>query len=74
MPFSAPEVGGYEPSQNENPFFCLLEDDALISSLNITTDRLLLPREEGESINDVHLVINVKMVDPAALFPPNRLV
>jgi hypothetical protein len=35
---------GVSPTTDENPFFfCLLEDDNLITSLNIKTDRLLEP-------------------------------
>ena len=29
------------PRKGENPFFCLLEDDALVTHLSVTTDRLL---------------------------------
>ena len=32
-----------EPTADEDPFFCLFEDDALISGLSVTTDRLLSP-------------------------------
>ncbi|AUT04723.1 hypothetical protein CLI64_30270 (plasmid) [Nostoc sp. CENA543] len=31
------------PDPDENPFFCLLEDDNLITRINIVTDRLLEP-------------------------------
>ena len=31
------------PAADEDPFFCLLEDDNLVTSLNIKTDRLLEP-------------------------------
>jgi hypothetical protein len=32
---------GDKPRENENPFYCLLEDDNLITRLNVKTDRLL---------------------------------
>lgn len=48
------------PAHDENPFFCLLQDDSLISELRITTDRLLTPLETDESLHDVHLIIQVK--------------
>jgi hypothetical protein len=35
-----------EPGQDEDPFYCLLEDDNLITEINITSDRLLLPRRQ----------------------------
>jgi hypothetical protein len=59
------------PQDRENPFFCLLEDDALITEVKITTDRLLVPMEQDEKINDVHLVIHVttKILDPQKAWP-----
>jgi hypothetical protein len=60
------------PQAGENPFFCLLEDDNLITDVKITTDRLLTPMEQDEQIHDVHLVlhITIKILDPhkAALY------
>jgi len=54
-----PKVGelpsGDTPSEDEQPFFCLLEDDALISAVSVETDRLLRP--VGQS--DVVLIIQV---------------
>jgi hypothetical protein len=49
------------PDADESPFFCLLEDDALISALSITTDRLLMPPGEGHQRHNVVLVVHVKM-------------
>ncbi len=40
----------------DNPFFCLLEDDNLITKVNVATDRLL---RENAGQNDVLLVIHV---------------
>ncbi len=37
------------PEEGSDPFFCLLEDDALVQSLNVRTDALLGPVEEDES-------------------------
>lgn len=45
------------PSEDESPFFCLVEDDNLITSLDIKTDRLL-ERTAGSS--DVVLLIHVR--------------
>jgi hypothetical protein len=44
---------GYEsltPDAGETPFYCLLEDDRLISKITVETDRLLedLPYASGE--------------------------
>jgi len=60
IPENCDEVAGYYPMEGETPFFCLLESDSLVTDLNITTDRLLLPVEEGERRNEVILVIKVK--------------
>jgi len=39
---------GIVPKPGENPFFCLLEDDKLVTSIRIETDRLLDPQHENE--------------------------
>ncbi len=75
MPNSIPELGGYAiDSADENPFFCLLEDDRLVSSVSVTTDRLIVPQKVDERINDVRLVIHVTIINPSALFAGGRLV
>jgi len=73
MPQTLSNVDG-PPRDGEDPFFCLLEDDSLITSVSVTTDRLLTPMEEGERLHDVHLVIRVQVFDPSALFAGNRLI
>ena len=45
------------PSEDEVPFFCLVEDDNLITSLDIKTDRLL---EHGARSSEVVLLIHVR--------------
>ena len=59
---------------DENPFFCLVEDDSLITDVSVTTDRLLVAQDSGEKIHDVWLVIHVTVLNPSALFAGNRLV
>lgn len=56
------EVNAYAPDPDEEPFYCLLEDDRLVTELKIKTDRLLNPVMNHESIHDVYLVIKVKTV------------
>ena len=46
------------PNSNENPFLCLLEDDALITRINVTTDRLLV---NNSNKSEVNLTIHVKV-------------
>jgi len=44
MPASPNQLSGHDtPAPDEDPFFCLLEDDQLVSGLTVTTDRLLVP-------------------------------
>ena len=59
------QVHGMPPEKGEDPFFCLLEDDNLITDVKVTTDRLLLPAKEDEHIHDVHLTLHVvtKIID-----------
>jgi hypothetical protein len=47
------------PFVNEIPFFCLLEDDALITGFSIETDRLL--SRPATSDAEVELIINTKI-------------
>ncbi len=61
IPETCDEVKRFSPGIDENPFFCLLEDDALITEFHVTTDRLLVPlKGEEQNPNEVYLVIKVK--------------
>lgn len=53
----AGEVQGFAPDATENPFFCLLEDDALVTGFQVKTERLLEPCTEPESRWDVRLMM-----------------
>ena len=48
---------GSTPQEGEVPFFCLLEDDSLITKLTVDTDRLLEP---NTSSGEVELSIKVR--------------
>jgi hypothetical protein len=61
MPTTCDEVDG-PPQDGEDPFYCLLEDDQAITTLSVTTDRLLTPLRLDEDPNDVQLVIQVKTI------------
>ena len=74
MPTVVPEMGGYGFEADEDPFFCLLEDDKLVTKISVTTDRLIVPQKAEEQINDVALIIHVTIVNPSALFTGGRLV
>jgi hypothetical protein len=61
VPVDCSELGGAVKSSDEEPyFFCLLEDDALITEVAVTTDALLTPYIPGDE-NDVQLVIKAKV-------------
>jgi len=61
LPSDVSETGGVGPQEDENPFFCLLEDDKLISEVHVTTDELLvLPKDKDVKANDAFLVVHVK--------------
>jgi hypothetical protein len=51
-----------EPDE-EPDFMCLMEDDAMITEVAVTTDLLLTPFQPHE-INHVRLVIQVKIRIP----------
>jgi hypothetical protein len=68
------DLGGMPIEADEDPFFCLLEDDKLITRVSVTTDRLLQPLAADENIHDVFLEIHVALVNPSALFVGNRLI
>lgn len=60
MPQASEELKGSKPDQDEDPFFCLLEDDKLITEVKVTTDKLLAPTGPSQHFNDVHLVMHVR--------------
>jgi hypothetical protein len=47
---------GAAPEATETPFYCLLEDDSLITGHDVVADRLLVP---GSRATEVRLVIHV---------------
>ena len=50
------------PQEDETPFFCLLEDDRLISEIRVNGDQLLLlPNERQVKANDSFVLIHVKL-------------
>jgi len=62
MPTSVQELAGARPTDDEEPFYCLLQDDRLITQFSVITDRLLLPRQESDGRNDVHLILHVTTI------------
>jgi len=62
MPQNPDETGRVGPQMGETPFFCLLEDDRLITEVRVATDRLLLlPNQGSVKPNDCLAVIHVSL-------------
>lgn len=62
MPQNKDELGGYDmPGDGEDPFFCLLQDDALIANASVSTDMLLEDVEGAYNKNQARLVITVNI-------------
>jgi hypothetical protein len=55
---------GEMPGEDQAPFYCLLQDDALVAALSVRTDQLLAP---GNG-NDVQLVIHVTVKPTKAIW------
>jgi hypothetical protein len=53
---------GWQPTQDEQPLICLLQDDRLVTRVNVETDRLLRPESDlptSDSAQDVQVTIRV---------------
>ncbi len=60
LPREAQEVPqGLTPEAREMPFYCLLEDDALITKFQVESDTLLGRPSRPENKKDVHLIVRV---------------
>src|SRR5262249_46346782 len=54
IPVQPNQIGSAAPQSGEDPFYCLLEDDSLVTGFEIKTERLL---ELPVNANDVRLTI-----------------
>jgi hypothetical protein len=62
LPRSPEQVGGNKPEDDEIPFFCLLQDDHLISEVHVTADQLLmLPKQRELKAHDAFVLIHVRL-------------
>lgn len=69
MPLNSNELPkDASPSKDQDPFFCLLEDDNLITAVSVKTDRLLVPTLNK---NEVHLDIQVVTQATSMIVPKN---
>lgn len=55
----------WSPTVDENPLYCLLEDDKLITRVSVETDRLLIP---GANTKEVQVTIRVNVKGFTALW------
>ncbi len=61
MPKDKLQLGDYvSPEEEEKPFFCLLEDDSLITKASVETDTLLSPVSTLPDSNDARVIITVE--------------
>ena len=62
LPNGTQELVGYDnPQDDEKPFYCLLEDDSLITHVSVETDTLLAPLNQKYDVNDARMIIHVKL-------------
>jgi hypothetical protein len=62
LPETSEQTGGIGPQADETPFFCLLQDDRLISEVRVNSDQLLLlPNARQVKANDAFVVIHVRL-------------
>lgn len=58
VPIDGSEIDG-APGVDESPFFCLLQDDSLITEFKVTTDQLLKPMQPNQNESEVVLIVQV---------------
>lgn len=54
---------GASPSQDETPFYCLLEDDNLVTAVQVRTEQLLEPISES-SLVDLFIFVRTRVTRP----------
>lgn len=64
-PQQAQEIpSAWEPSADENPLHCLLDDDRLVTRVDVDTAQWLVPGDSG----NVRLIINVEVWTPSPTY------
>jgi hypothetical protein len=61
IPIANEGYSNRQPEEVEKPFYCLLEDDKLITKVSVETDQLLQDVSDEPDVNDVRLVITVTL-------------
>ena len=65
---------GVTPRQDQEPFYCLFEDDCLVTHLSVEMDQWLAPQEGGGSKSREALVIVNVNVEPGLLTKDGSLI
>ena len=72
IPENEEATGKSPPQSDEVPFFCLLQDDSLITEVRVVTDQLLLlPNRREVKASDAFVVIDVRLNHKDARFFDN---
>ncbi len=61
IPVANENYASRTPEADESPFYCLLEDDSLITKVAVETDQLLQFVTKNRDVNEVRLVITVRL-------------
>ena len=62
MPRDANQLGPFtSPEDGEDPFFCLLQDDSVITKASVESDTLLEPISDAPNENDARVVITIRL-------------
>jgi hypothetical protein len=62
IPQSKDEFGKYvSPDADEKPFYCLLQDDGLISHVSVEADTLLEPVSSPPDDNDARITVRINI-------------
>lgn len=65
MPKDRHQLGDYTtPREDEKPFFCLLQDDALVTRVTAETDTLLSPVQNDQDDARVIVTVRTLLVEP----------
>ncbi len=59
IPVAGEKYTDRTPAPDENPLYCLLEDDSLITKVSVETDQLL--QCETANVNETRLIITVRL-------------
>jgi len=70
MPEAMQDLGGQPfPAEDEDPFFCLLQDDGLVPKFSVEADTLLQPLDGGiPKDSDARLIITVELRPISSVF------